>query len=191
MKADEIKQSALAQFVVKGFEATTLDDIVKEIGIKKQSVYSHFKTKEDIFLQVMQDATDKEVSFLKNFFIEFQEESAKDMLNKLLMKYRDRYLKQENLELKFVLRMAFMPPFHLRDTVMNQFHLYNRELEEILMLIFEKDEEIKVTPKEGVMSFSNLLDGILVELIYSGSSIEKLDEKLSISWEVYWKGITN
>ena len=45
MRVDEIKRSALENFVVKSYEATTLDDIVKTIGIKKQSIYSHFKNK--------------------------------------------------------------------------------------------------------------------------------------------------
>lgn len=191
MKAQEIKQSALAQFVMKGFEATTLDDIVKNIGLKKQSVYSYFKTKEEIFLKVMEDTINNEIYFIRNFFEENSDQSSKFILNKLLMKYKDRYMIQEDLELKFVLRMAFMPPFQLRNIVMSQFHLYNRELEQILIQIFEKDKSISVSPKEGMISFSNLLDGILVELIYSDSNAEKFEEKLAVSWEIYWKGITS
>ncbi|MGG5178273.1 TetR/AcrR family transcriptional regulator [Bacillus sp. MM09(2025)] len=191
MKAQEIKQSALAQFVMKGFEATTLDDIVKDIGLKKQSVYSYFKTKEEIFLKVMEDTINNEIYFIRNFFEENSDQSSKFILNKLLMKYKDRYMIQEDLELKFVLRMAFMPPFQLRNTVMSQFHLYNHELERILIQIFEKEESISVSPKEGMISFSNLLDGILVELIYSDSNAEKFEEKLAVSWEIYWKGITS
>lgn len=191
MKAQQIKQSALAQFVMKGFEATTLDDIVKDIGLKKQSVYSYFKTKEEIFLKVMEDTINNEIYFIRNFFEENSDQSSKFILNKLLFKYKDRYMIQEDLELKFVLRMAFMPPFQLRNTVMSQFHLYNHELEQILIQIFEKDENISVSPKEGMISFSNLLDGILVELIYSDSNAEKFEEKLAVSWEIYWKGITS
>ncbi|MGG1959646.1 TetR/AcrR family transcriptional regulator [Bacillus pumilus] len=191
MKAQQIKQSALAQFVMKGFEATTLDDIVKDIGLKKQSVYSYFKTKEEIFLKVMEDTINNEIYFIRNFFEENSDQLSKFILNKLLLKYKDRYMIQEDLELKFVLRMAFMPPFQLRNTVMSQFHLYNHELEQILIQIFEKDESISVSPKEGMISFSNLLDGILVELIYSDSNAEKFEEKLAVSWEIYWKGITS
>lgn len=190
MKAQEIKRSALAQFVIKGYDATSLDDIVKEVGIKKQSIYTHFKQKEDIFLQVMQDTINNEISFIKKFFDDNKKSELKDTLHKLLIKYKDRYLKQEDLELRFLLRMAFIPPFHLQSTVMSQFHAYNRELEKVLKRAFERDENIKVTPEEGMISFSNFLDGILVELIYSGSSIEKLERRLAVSWEIYWKGLS-
>ncbi len=191
MKAQEIKRSALAQFVIKGYEATSLDDIVKEVGIKKQSIYTHFRQKEDIFLQVMQDTINNEISFIKKFFDDNEKGQLKDTLHKLLIKYKDRYLKQEDLEIKFLLRMAFIPPFHLQSTVMSQFHEYNHELEKVLVRTFERDENIKVTPEEGMISFSNFLDGIWVELIYSGSSIEKFERRLAISWEIYWKGISN
>ena len=71
MRVDEIKRSALESFVVKSYEATTLDDIVKTIGIKKQSIYSHFKNKEAIFLSVMTFMDLGSISALKvykNFF---------------------------------------------------------------------------------------------------------------------------
>lgn len=190
MKAQEIKRSALAQFVIKGYEATSLDDIVKEVGIKKQSIYTHFRQKEDIFLQVMQDTINNEISFIKKFFDDNEKGQLKDTLHKLLIKYKDRYLKQEDLELRFLLRMAFLPPFHLQSTVMSQFHKYNHELEKMLERTFERDENIKVTPEEGMISFSNFLDGIFVELIYSGSSIEKFERRLAVSWDIYWKGIS-
>lgn len=194
MKANEIKKSALAQFVDKGYEATTLDDIVKEIGIKKQSVYSHFKHKEDIFLQVMQDTLNKEISFLKQFFLDHLHYELKDTLFQLLIKYKDRYIKQGDVEFKFLLRMAFMPPFHLQSTVMGQFQLYNQELEQMIKQVFLNNlnnENIKVTAEEGMISFLNFLDGILVELIYSSSSIQKFETRLKISWAIYWKGVTS
>ncbi|MFB8734750.1 hypothetical protein ACEQPO_15105 [Bacillus sp. SL00103] len=71
---------------------------------------------------------------------------------------------------------------------MSQFHLYNHELEQILIQIFEKDESISVSPKEGMIILKPF-DGILVELIYSDSNAEKFEEKLAVSWEIYWKGI--
>jgi AcrR family transcriptional regulator len=188
MKAMEIKKSALAQFVDKGYEATSLDNIVEGIGIKKQSVYSHFKHKEDIFLQVMEDVVNEEISFLSNFFQERMQLELKEVLFQLLIKYKKRYIQQEEKNIKFLLRMAFIPPFHLQSFVIGQFQLYYHELKQNLYTVFLKAGNITVSAEEGTISFLNFLDGILVELIYS--NINSFDNRLNISWKIYWRGIS-
>ncbi|MCM2677438.1 TetR/AcrR family transcriptional regulator [Shouchella plakortidis] len=172
----------------KGYEETSLDDIVEEIGIKKQSIYSHFKNKEDIFLQVMNDAVNKEISFVNHFFESRSQVELQEVLFKLLVRYKERYLLEDDKNIKFLLRMAFMPPYHLRDTAMEQFEKYNQELERNVKEAFSKAEHIRVTAEEGTISFLNFLDGILVELIYTNSS--KFETRLRVSWEVYWQGIS-
>lgn len=187
MKANEIKKSALAQFVNKGYEDTSLDDIVQGVGIKKQSIYSHFKHKEDIFLQVMNDAVSTEISFINRFFESRQQAELQDILFKLLVRYKERYLLEDDKTIKFLLRMAFMPPFHLRTIAMEQFDQYNKELERNIKVAFSKTDNLNVTAEEGTISFLNFLDGILVELIYT--NVNKLEKRLKVSWEIYWRGI--
>ena len=188
MKANEIKKSAIVQFVNKGYEETSLDDIVEGIGIKKQSIYSHFKNKEDIFLQVMNDAVNMEISFVNRFFESQSQAELQEVLFKFLIRYKERYLFEDDKNIKFLLRMAFMPPYHLRDTAMEQFEKYNQELERNVKGAFSKAEHVRVTAEEGTISFLNFLDGILVELIYTNSS--KFETKLRVSWEIYWRGIS-
>jgi AcrR family transcriptional regulator len=187
MKANEIKKSALAHFVEKGYEATSLDDIVEGIGIKKQSVYSHFKNKEAIFFQVMKDVINEEIFFLENFFQERKEDEPKDVLFQLLIKFKDRYLQQEDKNIKFLLRMAFIPPNHIKRFVIEQFTFYNSALVEHLLEVFLREENSNVTAEEGAISYLNFLDGILVELIYSND----VDKRLYTSWKIYWRGISN
>lgn len=190
MRIDEIKRSALENFVVKSYEATTLDDIVKTIGIKKQSIYSHFKNKEAIFLSVMTSVLTKEIAFINDFFSSQDEQSLDRTLYALLLKYRNRYLLQDDAELKFLLRMAFMPPFDLQEETITQFHLYNDALEKALLSLFSSYHLPEQVAQEGMLSFQHFLDGLLVELIYSGSSIDRIDKRLGISWTIYWEGFS-
>lgn len=53
-RKEEITRIALAQFGARGFEATTMDDIAKEIGFSKAALYQYCSSKEDLFLQVLQ-----------------------------------------------------------------------------------------------------------------------------------------
>lgn len=187
MKSLLIKQSALAQFVEKGYEGASLTDIVEEVGIKKQSIYSHFKHKEDLFLQVMNQVVQEEIAFLKDFFHANQHQRLKDQLIGLIMRYKERYVEKEDNNIKFMLRMAFMPPRALQQVVQEHFNAYYSELEGLIKFSFLQAEELHVSAEEGTISFLNFLDGILVELIYA--SVEKFDVRFQVSWNVYWRGI--
>jgi AcrR family transcriptional regulator len=55
-KKDQVKekigQVAMKCFARFGLDKTTLDDIAKEVGLNKASLYYYYKNKEDIFLEV-------------------------------------------------------------------------------------------------------------------------------------------
>ena len=48
-KRRSILEAATRLFTHNGFEATSVDDIAREAGVLKQTVYSHFGCKEDLF----------------------------------------------------------------------------------------------------------------------------------------------
>ncbi len=65
MRKEEIKQAALTLFANNGFEGTSLADIAGVVGLKKQSIYSHFKDKDDLFLSIMKDAKSTEIDYYR------------------------------------------------------------------------------------------------------------------------------
>lgn len=52
-KRKELLAKATACFTRYGYSKTTLDDVAKETGINKASLYHYFKSKEALFLQVL------------------------------------------------------------------------------------------------------------------------------------------
>lgn len=62
---EKIRQAAHQCVARFGFEKTTLDDIAKEVGLNKASLYYYYKNKEDIFLEITTDATRKFLETLK------------------------------------------------------------------------------------------------------------------------------
>ena len=48
-KADAIRNAAIDLFMVDGMERTSMDAIAAAAGVSKQTVYSHFKSKDDLF----------------------------------------------------------------------------------------------------------------------------------------------
>jgi AcrR family transcriptional regulator len=50
-----ILEVALELFTDKGYDAASMDDIAKAVGIRKASLYAHFEGKERIFLAIFDD----------------------------------------------------------------------------------------------------------------------------------------
>lgn len=63
-KKTEIIENALTCFAEKGFQAATIDDIVKLSGISKGSIYTYFKSKEDIYISLMNEKTERSTNAL-------------------------------------------------------------------------------------------------------------------------------
>lgn len=55
----KILRAALDLFVEKGYERTTFEDVAERIQLTKGAVYWHFKSKSDLFAELVEDMTAK------------------------------------------------------------------------------------------------------------------------------------
>lgn len=65
------------------------------------------------------------------------------------------------------------------------------ELESLFLLVFKDrkaDLKLNISPESAMMSFLTIFDGLLVELLYGFQ--DRLQKRLTNSWNVYWQGIT-
>lgn len=53
-RSEEISAAALRVFAQRGLHQTTLDDVAKEAGVSKGTIYLYFKNKEDLFIAAAQ-----------------------------------------------------------------------------------------------------------------------------------------
>jgi AcrR family transcriptional regulator len=63
-KKKEILLSAGLCFARKGFESSTIDDIVATSGISKGAIYNYFKSKDEIYLEMMRVDTNESYEYL-------------------------------------------------------------------------------------------------------------------------------
>ena len=54
MSSKKIRDVALSHFAHFGYEGASLSKIAEEVGIKKPTIYAHYKGKDDLFLSVVQ-----------------------------------------------------------------------------------------------------------------------------------------
>jgi AcrR family transcriptional regulator len=51
----KILKAALGLFVRKGFHGTSIDDVMSKVGMTKGAFYSHFQSKGDLFLRLIEE----------------------------------------------------------------------------------------------------------------------------------------
>ncbi|EPD52118.1 TetR/AcrR family transcriptional regulator [Paenisporosarcina sp. FSL H8-0542] len=192
MKSNEIKKAALKYFTIHGYEGASLSLIAEEVGMKKQSIYAHFKGKDDLFLQVLRDAKETELSSKLQYFSQVDSENPEKDLYGFLQLVIDLF--QKNEQLKFWLRMSFFPPAHLEKAIEQEVIDIEEKVQMILERKFQDWINVKkifgdeaITP---TYAFLGVVDSILLELVY-GNNEKRLKDKLAASWTVFWRGISH
>ncbi|AZV42838.1 TetR/AcrR family transcriptional regulator [Peribacillus asahii] len=190
MKSNEIKEAALKYFTIHGYEGASLSQIAEEVGIKKQSIYTHFKGKDDLFLQVLRDAKETELSSKLQYFNKIDSQNPEKDLYGFLKLVIDLF--QKNEQLKFWLRMSFFPPAHLSKAIEEEVIDIEEKVQALLESKFQDwiDAEVIVrdVAKTPTFAFLGVVDSIMLELVY-GNDEERLKDKLEASWTVFWRGI--
>jgi AcrR family transcriptional regulator len=189
--AEQIKEVSLKHFAKNGYEGASLAHIAEDVGIKKQSIYTHFKGKDELFLHLCQDANENEIKSVIHFIESNQTRPIKDFLSDFLLRSIDRY--GENVSYQFWTRTSFFPPNHLHELVMNMVNHYLDKLEELFIPIIKKavaEGTISsiIGEERATAAFLGLLDAILVEMVYGGP--ERLTKRLDASWYVFWHGLS-
>lgn len=190
MTLDQLKQAALNRFAEHGFDGTSMAHIADDVGIKKQSIYTHFKGKDQLFLQVFSDVVESEIESVTAFIEQNEARPIQEFLYDFLLYHRER--NDQNAATKFWLRISFFPPAHLYDEVMVKVYAYLDKLEELLEPLMEaaqKEGELSkgIDAKEATAAFLGVLDGVFVEMLYGGP--DRTEWRLEASWHFYWRGI--
>lgn len=191
MKSIEIKEAALKFFTIHGYEGASLSQIAEEVGLKKQSIYAHFKGKDDLFLQVLRDAKNAELSSMLNFFNEMNTNTPEADLYDFLKMVIEMFQKNEHM--KFWLRMSFFPPAHLTEEIGKDVADIDQKVQTELEKKFSEWINTKSIygkdPRIPTLAFIGVVDTIMMELVYVNDP-ERLNEKLEALWAVFWRGIS-
>ncbi|MFJ7941497.1 TetR/AcrR family transcriptional regulator [Peribacillus sp. NPDC096622] len=191
LKSNEIKEAALKYFTIHGYEGASLSQIAEEVGMKKQSIYAHFKGKDDLFLQVLRDAKETELSSKHQYFNKVDSKNPEKDLYGFLQLVIDLFQKNEHI--KFWLRMSFFPPAHLEKEIGQEVIDIEEKVQAILECKFQDWINAKLIVEDEAITptyaFLGVVDSILLELVY-GNDEKRLKDKLAASWKVFWRGIS-
>ncbi|MCR8844713.1 TetR/AcrR family transcriptional regulator [Paenibacillus sp. SC116] len=190
MTANRIQQVALTHFAEHGYAETSLAMIAEEVGIKKPSIYAHFKSKDDLFLRVVQNVFQSELNYITKLAEEKRELPLQQMLPLMLSTYQERY--DTHPDMKFMLRTSFFPPSGMEQEVMERLYTYLDTLEKYvdsrITAAVQTGEIGDVDAEQAARAFLCLLDGFFVELLYGGP--ERASRRLEAAWLMFWRGLS-
>jgi AcrR family transcriptional regulator len=182
---DEILKAAIHLFANRGFHETSMSEVAREAKVSKALIFWHFKTKEDLFLAVLN-------RLLEPYFIDFAEEAQQ-------LDERHQILKLVELYILFVRDNASSVRFFgvqmlreqklsdaLGEQVMRLYSSYRAMLVELISRAREKGLcETVLSPETAAAFIVSALNGLLIEFlfmggveIHPGSALEMVDEWL-------------
>ena len=188
MSSKKIRDVALSHFAHFGYEGAALSKIAEEVGIKKPTIYSHYKGKDDLFLSVVQYVFQLERRRILAYF-----QSCEDMPLKTKLQGMFQWLEQgfhESDKTKFLLRVSFFPPPALFDEVMNIVNPFldgmKRNLIKLLNKAGQQGEFSSSNTEAVAIAYLTLIDGVLVELLYGGK--QRYGIRVEAAWDIFWRG---
>lgn len=191
MSSKKLRDVALSHFANFGYEGASLSKIAEEVGIKKPTIYSHYKGKDDLFLSVVQYVFQLERRRILEYF-----QLCADMPLKTKLQGMFQWLEEgfkESDTTKFLLRVAFFPPPALFDEVMNIVNPFLDGMQRILIKMLQKASiqgEFSNPNSEAVaIAYLTLIDGVLVELLYGGK--QRYQIRVEAAWSIFWQGANN
>lgn len=194
MKKDNkqlIKEVALDLFGQKGYEDTSLAEIAKSVGIKKPSIYNHFRNKEDLFMEVIDDLSVSEATAYKNAEKKMNLDEPLRNIRMLFDLFCHRLMTTK--EALLWKRVTFFPPEAFKDLIQKQFIHFEQVTTAILVSIYQVGQKQKlfsgIEEDEFIASFLCLVDGVFLEHHYYTEDIFR--QRIESAWKVYELGISS
>jgi AcrR family transcriptional regulator len=190
-----ILKSARALFFKKGFNKVTVDEIARFSELGKGSIYLYFKSKEEIYAQILLNDIDnfnQQVSVLLD-----KESTASDLLTEFSYIYVDFFFNDGEL---FRILMTYMlqpAKMNLTDKLNSQILNANARSIDVIGKILQlgvasKEFPADINIKQNQNSIWGLLNGIISLYIFSGAQIKRRDRIYStirLALEIFINGL--
>lgn len=182
MTSERIIEVALEYFADLGYAGTSFSLIATAVGIKKQSIYAHFRSKEHLYFecfervitieykraqryrQQLQTATPNHEAIVRDYVQSNQAQQAVQFLYRASLSTPKQY-KQQNKKYLDAYRLIVMSVF---ETVLEQFSATS-------------DSQQKID------QWLCFYDGCLIESILNGNAA--FQQRFEHIWPLFWEGI--
>lgn len=188
MSKDKILSEALSLFATRGYEGTVLSELADRVGMKKASIYSHFKNKEEIFWAVIDRAYQYEIEKFSKGMEEVQQLSFRERLHFMIDQHVQFY-KENDVNATLWRRMTLFPPEAFQEGLKAKLLEYEQQfnglLERELQVAIEAKEISEIDLDTGLAMIICILDGLFVE--YSYYDDNEFDKRVEAVKRMTWR----
>ena len=189
---NRLKEIAFSLFAAHGYESTTMSQIADAIGIKKPTLYSHFASKEELFLSIFTEVANDYQQYIEQILKEAEElESTKAQLYHVFRAYITYFAQNPELS-AFWNRILLFPPASLKEKLFAQISNLETSLYEKLAALIEKGMDRGDLRRSVVLdtlfSFYCFREGLLLAVLLNPDLEPR---KIEVVWENIWYGIGN
>ena len=167
---DEILKAAMQLFANRGFHETSMSEVAREAHVSKALIFWHFKTKEELFVAVLN-------RLLEPYFIDFAEEAARMDERQQIEKLVEAYLlfvRDNASSVRFFLAQMLHDQRlseGLNEQVLRLYTGYRAMLVELIAAAQQKNVCKRRTAPESAAAFLlSALNGLLIEYLFMGAN---------------------
>ena len=170
-RKDQILDAASEVFAEKGVHEARMDDIVKESGLRKGTLYWYFKSKDEIIISIFERLFSRELADLDNLVSD--DSPAADRL----LRYAERISKDVFRLLPFApIAYEFLSLAFRRKYFREAFKIYLNNHMEILVPIIQQGvasgEFRRVDAHEAAIAIGAIFEGTLLLWVYDHSFVK-------------------
>lgn len=166
-----------------GYYGTSMSDISKATGVQKSSLYSHFESKEQLFLSVYQGVLDHAASQLSKIF--FKNDFTDDE------KLHQMFLLFCLSETADILRIGLHPNPECQKQTNEILHKFEENFKTLLTGLFQRlrNRENKIThPDDDCCDvFFFLLNGVMIKK--DNYKADEYPQKVELAWNTFCQWI--
>ncbi len=173
-KKRKILEKAFELFRKNGYTDTKVEDITRKLGISKGSFYTYFKTKEELFCEVLESVKKSEMK--KYSKVEIDENPRKTLENFIKERFKSFLELLNNVDIGIVRSFA-------QNTIAGKFHeemtkFFKSFIKENILLRYESNREydMEIISDFIILAINNyLIEKIVCKKEYTFSSKEEFD----------------
>lgn len=185
----KIIEVAAMKFAEKG-NNVSLAEIAKIVGIKKQSIYNYFESKDDLFYQMLELEITSYFDGKEREFYNLRDLSTEEKLKKIFFSIIN-YFKDLN-KLRFWRWILLIDSEELYDKTGGIIHDHELRFIELMRKIFTEGIEGNAFEEENykrlLRMYLALVHGTLDSMLFYKNLVDP-DEFANSVWEAFWNGI--
>lgn len=185
LKKDIIADAAFSCFLASGYGATSVDEIVKASGVSKGGIYWHFKSKEDIFLYLVERWINE---WYNRYIANIQHlDSASEKLTLFVeQRIKDVDTPITALMLEFLLQTKENITVHKMN---NEFNKSAKILYEIIDEGIRRGEFKPLDSKTAMLTFLGMIDGVGLQFLVHKDK-QQLETTLRTTLAIFLAGVS-